>query len=449
MKSDMDTIVAPATAAINSGVAVIRISGPEALDKLLKHFIFSKPSNSFTPRYMYYGQIVDSEAVIDNVMAVYFKSPSSFTGEDVCEIHCHGNNLLVSRIVSLFVACDCRLAEPGEFSRRAFLNGKFDLVQAESIVNIISAQSDASLVNAMKHLNGFLSREILAIQNQVIDILSVIEAYLDFPDDEIDLSVTSFLRSKSDAVLNDLENLLSTYNSGRLLKDGLNVAILGKPNAGKSSLMNYFLRDDVSIVSAVPGTTRDIVKDYALIKGIPVRFYDTAGIRDHASDDIEKIGIEKAISCAAAADVVINLIDINCDYVDSILPISSDNVINVFNKIDLISDRGLFDDGSAFFVSAKTGEGLDLLVDEIFSRCSFASSLTGDSLLITDARHFDLLLSAKASLSAFVESFDLGSSCDLLSIDLRDCLSFLGDIVGSVSTDDILDRIFSRFCIGK
>jgi len=458
-----DTIAAIGTPLGKGAIGIVRISGKRALP-ILKE-VFRRKSGerveSFENRKMTYGIVVDEfEEPIDEVLVVFMGAPYTFTGEDIAEIHCHGGIVVTRKVLREVLKRGARLAEPGEFTMRAFLHGKIDLTQAEAIKELIEARSELYAKVAVKQLEGSLSNKIREIRDRLLETKAFIEAAVDFPDEEIEILETGKIKEKLLEVKDEIEKLLGTYREGRLIKEGIKVAIVGRPNVGKSSLLNAILMEERAIVTEIPGTTRDVIEETVTFKGLPLRLVDTAGIRE-AGDIVEKIGIEKSIEKLKEANVVLFVIDGSVGFIEDDRRIfnlieNRNNVILVINK----KDAGLkVKCGKLrnFFkhcveISAKNLEGIDEIAERIMELVVLEpeSILDGSEVVLTSERHYELLKRAKESLDKVLTSIDSGyESPEFLSIDIDEALKSLGEIVGEVTTEDMYDIIFSRFCIGK
>lgn len=454
MTFDQDTIIAPATAVSESGIAVLRISGNGALS-FLKNFFRSKNQvETFASHYLYLGRIIDEDGLsIDEVMAVYMAPPRTYTSEPVVEIHCHGSRQIVRRILQLASANNIRLANPGEFTYRAYLNGRIDLVQAEAVSRLIQSTSEFSRQSALQQLDGLLSRQLYCFSATIKNLLVQIEAWIDFPEDDIPTENMEDISSIANELYLQMSELMATYRSGQFIHEGATVVMAGLPNAGKSSLMNALLQQDRSIVSSVPGTTRDLVEQTTQIAGVNIRLVDTAGLR-HSNDFVEQEGVRRARNVAKNADAVLFVLDGSCpvgdEFMELLAGFSASPTLLVVNKSDLFSPQHdlSFFSGPIVRVSAKQGDGIKDLIDALSTlllRDYFPSS---ESPYITERRHYEALAGAATSLKNFLDNLE-SVDLDLLSIDLRTALDSLGKVTGAVTTDDILDDIFSSFCIGK
>lgn len=454
MIPDRDTIIAPATAVCESGLAVLRISGSGALSFLNTFFCPNKPTKTFVSHFLYLGRIIDQDNhTIDEVMAVYMAPPRTYTREPVVEIHSHGSRQIVRRILQLANAINIRLANPGEFTYRAYLNGRIDLVQAEAVSRLIQSTTESSRQAALQQLDGFLSRQLHRFSLIIKDLLVQIEAWIDFPEEDLPAENIDLISSVARDLHVQMSDLAATYRSGQFIHDGATVVMAGLPNAGKSSLMNALLQQDRSIVSSVPGTTRDLVEHTAQIAGINIRLVDTAGLRN-SDDFVEQEGVRRARNIARHADLVLFILDgsvpVGDQFLKLLVDFSDSPSVLVVNKSDLLLpelDLSFFS-GPVVFVSAKHGDGMAELIDTLSSLLLRDYLPSSESPYITERRHFEALVGSLVALESFIGC--LGSvELDLLSIDLRAALDSLGKITGCVTTDDVLDGIFSSFCVGK
>ncbi len=459
-----DTIAAIGTPIGKGAIGIVRISGKEALSILRSMFRrkSGEKVEKFEERRMHYGVVVDRHGEpIDYVLAVYMKAPKSFTGEDVVEIHSHGGIVVVRKILREVLSRGARLAEPGEFTMRAFLNGKIDLTQAEAINQLIEAKSELSAKVALKQLEGALSNRIREIRDFLLETKAYIEAAVDFPEEEIEIIESGRVRERLLKAAKRIEELLKTYREGMLIKEGIKVAIAGRPNVGKSSLLNTLLQEERAIVTEIPGTTRDVIEETITFKGLPLRLIDTAGIRE-AEDRVERIGIERSLEKLKEADVVLFLIDGSKGFTEEDEKILSqvrkrDNLILVINKKDLglkfrCKETWKLGIEKCVEISAKTGEGIDRLAELITEMVMLEPEavLGGNEVVITSERHRELLEKARESIEKAIKTIEEGiESPEFLSLDIDDALKALGEIVGEVTTEDMYDIIFSRFCIGK
>jgi len=442
MSFSSDTIAAIATPPGEGAIAMVRISGPDVKPILAR--IFKSSVKTPAMRQATFGKIYDGDEVLDQVLVTAFQAPASFTGEDMAEITCHGGILLAARILETVLRSGARAADAGEFSQRAFFNGKIDLTRAEAIMDIIRARTAPALRAAALQLEGRLGKEIMALRDTVLEVVAHIEAWIDFPEEGIDPATGLHLLAKIKAVIERTERLISTADEGRVLREGIRVAIVGLPNAGKSSLLNRLLGMDRAIVSEVPGTTRDTIEESACLRGILFRLTDTAGLRE-TNDPVEQEGVARSGRAMESADLVLHIFDASATTPPAPL---NDREILVANKCDLLPSGSKKHTG-AIAVSSLTGEGFDALLDAMTNANGSKHAGTGDSLAAINARHKALLESAVISLRAAAELVQTNAPPELAAVELRSSLDALGRIVGATDTEDILGEIFSRFCIGK
>lgn len=446
-----DTIAALATAPGEGAISVIRISGGNAIVGMDEIFSAKSKLSDVSPNSIQYGKVVNkSGEIIDDVLVSVFRSPNSYTGEDSIEVSTHGSQLIVKKIIEELLKQNIRLAEPGEFTKRAFLNGKMDLVQAEAVADVISSRTDASLRGARNQLDGMLSKQVDLLREMLINASSMIELELDFAEEDLEFMSLQKVEKIVDEVLSKIDSLIPTYTFGRVIREGINVALVGKPNVGKSSLLNYILKESRAIVSAIPGTTRDVIREEVSIDGILFRLYDTAGIRI-TNDEIEKEGVLRSREAVKNADLVLFINDASLGYdhdvIDELIELTmEDRIITIGNKIDLVNERNeLFDS----FVSALDGAGIKSLLDKMIEKTIGSHNYTEQTAVVSNLRHFDALKKAKMLLEKAKSSIELGMTGEFISVDLRNSENSLGEIIGKVTTDDILNNIFSKFCIGK
>ena len=455
-----DTIAAIATGLTNSGISIIRISGPDSFAIASK--VFKVKSGMFDAAYaeshtIHYGHVVDEKGEsVDEAMLALFKAPRSYTKEDVVEIDCHGGVVVTRRILDLILSAGARIAEPGEFTKRAFLNGRIDLSKAEAVIDIINAKNSMALKNSVKQLGGVELRQISAVREQIIHDTAFIEAALDDPEH---YSLDGFgeeLKANVNKSIDLVEKMLGSANNGRLISEGINTVIVGKPNAGKSTLLNAILGEDRAIVTDIAGTTRDTLEETATFEGITLNIIDTAGIRE-TGDVIEQIGVERAYSAADNADLILYVVDRARKLDDNdkqiIEKLKDRKVIVLVNKSDLPSEADLSAidvlKAPTIEISAKEGFGLVELGDKI-KEMFFGGEITAnDEVLITSERHKECLMEAYASLKSVVQSVDDGMSEDFFTIDLMSAYSSLGMIIGEDTDEDLINRIFKDFCMGK
>ena len=464
-----DTIAAPATIPGTGAITVIRLSGPKALEiagnivKCKSKSIEASGANSIR-----YGEISREDgSIVDEVLVSVFKAPHSYTGEDSVEISCHASSFVASEILRLLCDAGARMAEPGEFTRRAFVNGKMDLAQAEAVADVITSSSSASLKVAMNQLRGGFSYELKEIRKRLLEITSLLELELDFSEEDVEFADRGKLSALLDEVLNHITSLASSFRQGNAIRNGVPVAIVGAVNAGKSTLLNSLLGDDRAIVSDIPGTTRDTVEETMTVDGILFRFIDTAGLRE-SEDEIEKIGISRSLKKLSEAQIVLAVLDstdsaevnetIINDIVSKIDPVEQLLMV-LFNKVDIIApntnvtllNNNVSSTNSKvikLYISAKNGLGLDLLKKQLVLSQKDVT-LDSDHSIVTNFRHYEALHKAASALEKVHSSVAHGLTPDLLAEDLREALAHLGSITGEVTPDEVLGQIFGSFCIGK
>lgn len=459
---DNDTIAAIATAPGDSGIGIVRLSGPSAIEIAGAVFksVSGKPLWELPDRKMNYGYIYDPESgeKIDEVLVVAMRAPHTYTREDVVEIDCHGGSVPLKRIMDVVTDKGARIAEPGEFTKRAFLNGRIDLSQAEAVIDIINSKSEMGLRTAVSQLEGGLSRRLGIVKDRLLSMMARIEASIDFPEHDIEEITREALREGINEAANMLDRLISTASSGKIVREGLKTAIIGKPNVGKSSLLNALLRENRAIVTEIPGTTRDVIEEYINVRGVPLRIIDTAGIRE-TDDIVEKIGVEKTKEYLARADLVLFVLDAARPLSDEdriiIEIIKGKKVIVLINKTDLeirleLDEIGeIFKDKPVISMSLVEDKGLDTLEETIHNMVFAGEIKSGDPVMVTNVRHENCLKRAKISLEEAADCIEGGLPLDLISIDIKQAMEALGEITGENITEEIVNRIFHDFCIGK
>ncbi|MFQ3548803.1 MAG: tRNA uridine-5-carboxymethylaminomethyl(34) synthesis GTPase MnmE [Armatimonadota bacterium] len=452
-----DTIAAIATPIGTAGIGVIRISGNKSLDIASKIFSGKKGNvKEFPTHTAHFGNLINisTSEIIDSVVLTVFKSPNSYTGEDVVEISCHGGYSVLKEALNNVLASGCRLAEPGEFTKRAFLNGKLDLIQAEAVNDIIKATTDGARKSALFQLKGGLSEEVGKIRSVLMGILASIEAAIDFPDDVDDPDLDD-LNLQIETAIKSINSLLKTFDRSKIFREGLRIVITGKVNVGKSSLLNALLREERAIVTDIAGTTRDKIEENLDIRGLPVVAVDTAGLRS-TSDPVEKVGIKLTYDAIKTADIILLVADISEGLLEDDIQIieayPEKPIIIVLNKLDLSEKQTDFHDILAKYTVVKTstvtGDGIEELIDEIEKLYS-CSNIDCGSAVVTNVRHQQELKNACESLIKMKETIAAGLPMDFLSVDINAALNYLGNITGETASEDLLDRIFSEFCIGK
>ncbi len=439
-----DTIAAIASPAGTGAVALIRLSGPAAGEIFARVWRGGK-----TPaRRAVLGAVAEGEIVIDSVIAIRFQGPASFTGEDTFEISCHGGVLVTRRILEALFRAGARPAEPGEFTRRAWLNGKLDLTQAEAVMDVISAQTDMALRAAQRQLEGAIGQRVTALRDELLGVLAHVEAYIDFPEEDISPDTGTVLRGHIESVRQGIAELLATAEEGRILREGARTVLAGEPNAGKSSLLNRLLGFERAIVSEQPGTTRDTIEEVIALRGIPLRLVDTAGLRETA-EAVEREGVARTRRMVETADLVLEVADASRPPGAPVLPPESGaKHVLVLNKCDLGMHEAWQGRGGVG-ISCLTGAGMDTLTSAVVQALAGeGSGFTGMEAAV-NARHQACLERAAASLHAALTQLDAGAAPEFVALDLREALAALGEIAGKTDTEDLLGVIFSRFCIGK
>ena len=435
------------------------MSGEKTFEILAKMFIAKNPKDiSEIPGYtMQYGNIVDDGKIIDEVLVSYFKAPKSYTTEDMCEINSHGGNVIMRKILQICLKNGSDLAEPGEFTKRAFLNGRIDLSQAESVIDIINAKSDREAKEGIKQLEGYLATSIRKIKNEILDVMTNIEVSIDYPEYDTPEVLEDDLKKKMEEVLDKLHKLEASFDNGKLIKEGIKTAIIGKPNAGKSSLLNAILKEDRAIVTEYEGTTRDTIEEFVNINGIPLKLIDTAGIRE-TENEVEKIGIEKSIKYAKEADLVILIIDGSKDLskedIEILNIVNPKKTIIILNKIDLeqkIDENTpeIVKFNNIIKISALKKEGIDKLYEKINDLFNFNQINVDNDIVIINERHKIQIQKAIQNLNKAIKSLSINMPIDIVAIGLKDVLSDLGEITGEEASEEIINEIFARFCLGK
>ncbi len=456
----MDTICAVSTPHGMGGIAVIRVSGDDALDIVQRRWQ-GKPIAGMASHTAHLGHLLDLQGeILDEAVVTIFRAPHSFTGEDVVEISCHGSMWIQQQVVATLIDAGCRAATGGEFTQRAFANGKMDLSQAEAIADVIASQSRASHHVAMNQMRGAFSRQLTALRSQLLQFVSLIELELDFSEEDVTFADRERLTTLATDVKAVIDSLAQSYQAGNAIKNGLPVAIVGVTNAGKSTLLNTLLGDDRALVSDIQGTTRDVIEDTVVMGGTLLRFIDTAGIRQ-SSDVIESMGIERSFKKMDEARIVLWVIDATApiaqidEFYEQIKPHCRDKaVIAVVNKIDASATLPIVEklkglDVDVVQISAREGTGIEHLKQEIVATAALPQVTDENAVIVTNSRHYHALVRAGEALDRTLQGLAMGLSGDLVSQDIRECMHYLGEITGEISSDDILGEIFSHFCIGK
>ncbi len=436
------------------------MSGEKCLDVLNKIFVPKKQERvedikGYTIKY---GHIVENDEIIDEVLVSYFKAPKSYTTENMCEINTHGGNVIIRKILDLCLKNGANLAEPGEFTKRAFLNGRIDLLQAESVIDVINAKSEKEAKTGVKQLEGVLSKKIREIKQEILDVMVNVDVSIDYPEYDVEDVTNSQISNMLESVQKKLKILEKSFDNGKLIKEGIKTAIIGKPNAGKSSLLNAILKEDRAIVTEYEGTTRDTIEEFVNIEGVPLKLIDTAGIRD-AKDEVEKIGIKKSKEIANDADLVIAIFDgskeLTKEDIEILNIIKNKKSIILLNKADLNSvlneNDNIFEDitENIIKISALNGDGLEKLYSLISKMFSLEEINVDNDVIITNLRHKNLISKAIGNVKKAKDTVEKNMPIDIIAIFVKDILEDLGNITGEIVTDDIINEIFSKFCLGK
>lgn len=455
-----DTIAAIATAPGEGGIGIIRISGADSIaiaSSIFKPF-YKENLLDYPNRSLVYGNIVDSDRVIDEVLIARMEGPNSYTAEDVVEINCHGGFISVKKILELVLKKGARLADPGEFTKRAFLNGRIDLSQAEAVIDIINAKTDQSHDIAQTQLEGALSQKVRSLRNMITEVLAQVEVAIDYPEEDIEFITYKELTDKTSQIQKEVVKMYETSDTGKILREGLKTAILGKPNVGKSSLMNWILGENRAIVTEIAGTTRDVIEEFVNIKGIPLKIVDTAGIRE-TDDIVEKIGVEKSRDHMKSSDLVLVVLDssreLEEDDLEILDAINPKKTLVLINKIDLESRLDMdkvkeyIAEENIIHISAMENKGLESIHDKIETMVYEGRVSNKGDVMITNTRHKDAIYKAMNSINDAIKGLEDHMSYDFIGLDLKDAWDSLGFINGDTVTEDLLDTIFKNFCIGK
>ena len=452
-----DTIIALATPPGIGAIGVIRLSGTLSIS-IVNTLFPSKDLTSQPSHTLHVGYLKNGEKLIDEVVVSLYKGPRSYTGEDTVEISCHGSPFIHQQVIDACIQMGARLAKPGEFTQRAFLHGKLDLTQAEAVADLISSNTQASHKTALNNIRGGFSKALKDLREQLISFSALIELELDFSQEDVTFADRAALLKIVTQAKEHIAQLMHSFQLGNVLKNGVSVAIIGKPNAGKSTLLNTLLNDDRAIVSHIPGTTRDTIEEVINIDGVLFRLIDTAGIRNYTEDVIENVGIEKSLAKRKQADVVIYLFDVNEeqpeDLLQTIAELKNEEItyLVVGNKVDTIDETFIREKFSytegIIFIAAKDGLHVPVLKERLVDTV-FQKDVSGESVIVTNARHFHALKEMQSAINDVINGLQNNIPGDLLALDIRQCLQYLGEITGEVTNEDQLDYIFSKFCIGK
>lgn len=454
-----DVIAAISTAPGVGGIGIIRLSGKNTFNILEKFFKQKNPQKieeikGYTIKY---GNIIDkNNNIVDEVLVSYFKEPRSYTTENMCEINSHGGIVIMNKILEIALENGAKLAEPGEFTKRAFLNGRIDLAQAEAVIDIINSKTEKEADVSISQLEGGLSKSISDIRKDILSIMADIEASIDYPEYDIEETSNAKILEFLNKIDNKLKKLEDSFYSGKILREGISTAIIGRPNAGKSSLLNLILNEERAIVTDIEGTTRDTIEEYISIKGIPLKIIDTAGIRN-ARDEVEKIGVKKSLEIAEKSDIIIAIFDIsrelNKEDLDILELVKNKNSIIILNKIDLnkdlISEKIKEINKPIINLSTKTGEGLENLYNEIEKIFNLNEIASNGEIIVSNNRHKFLIKNARENIKKCKKTIEENMPIDVISSIIREILENLGEITGESVTEDIINEIFAKFCLGK
>ena len=461
LTQEEDTIAAISTPFGESGIGIVRISGPLAEPIAQKLFKAKKDHSYLISHQFHYGEIVNPQkkTPIDEVLIVLMKAPKTYTREDIVEIHCHGGYFILQKVLELVLEQGARMAQPGEFTKRAFLNGRIDLTQAEAVIDLIKAKTMASLEIANQQLRGWLSREMTELKSKLVEHLALIEAHIDFPEEEIEPIALGEMTQDLTGMIQKIEEWVTSYEEGRVFREGIQCAIIGKTNVGKSSLLNILLKEERAIVTPIPGTTRDVIEEVLNIEGIPVRLMDTAGLRK-ATDSIEEEGVRRARQRVADADLVLFMLDGNRELDGDDMGIFKETEekkrVVIINKNDLplrisIEEVKKHLQGHPIVsISALKNEGIEDLKKAIYHSLIHRDiRATPEHLIVADIRHKNALAQSKDNLATALKGLEEGTSLEFIAFEIRSALEALGEMVGATTTEEVLNRIFEQFCIGK
>ncbi|GGK33742.1 tRNA modification GTPase MnmE [Caldalkalibacillus thermarum] len=457
---EFDTIAAIATPMGEGGIAIVRVSGPEAIAVVDKLYRGRKKLSTVDSHTIHYGHLVDPQTGerIEEVLVTVMRAPRTYTREDVVEVNCHGGLVSVRRVLNYILKYGARLAEPGEFTKRAFLNGRIDLSQAEAVIDLIRAKTDRAMKNAMKQVEGRLSKLIKRLRQELIETLAHIEVTIDYPEHDVEEVTQQFLREKCEQVKKEIEQLLATAEQGKILREGLKTAIIGRPNVGKSSLLNALAHENRAIVTDIPGTTRDVLEEYVNVRGVPLQLIDTAGIRE-TEDVVERIGVERSRQVLKEADLILLVLNIAEPFTEedqALLDLVKDmKTILIVNKTDLEPKldtdqlKARYPHLPLIKMSIKEEKGLDELEQAIADLYFKGDIEAGDMTYVSNSRHIALLNEAKQSIEDALAALEMGLPVDVVQIDIRKAWEKLGEIIGDNVSESLIDQLFSQFCLGK
>lgn len=456
-----DVIAAISTPVGTGGIGIVRLSGAESLQVADRVFVSpsGKSVTSFPSHTIHYGHVVGGDgAVIDEVMLTVMRAPKTYTREDIVEINCHGGNVVVGMVLQAVIDVGARLADPGEFTQRAFVNGRIDLSQAEAVMDVIDAKTEAGVSYSLNQLSGGLSKKYQGIDDELLHLLTYIDAALDYPEYDVEEVTENELDQNIHHMIDEIDDLLQSAKVGKVVRDGIDTVILGEPNVGKSSLMNKLLHEEKALVTNIPGTTRDTIEDYLNIGGVPFHIIDTAGIRE-TDDVIEKMGVERAKQMVNQAELVLYIEDVSRETSNGdqkwMSLLEGKKVLHIYNKSDLIDedDQASLKDhlsDNQIVLSVKSEEGLQTLKQKMVEMAVGSDSVVRkDDPIVSNVRHISLLKQVRQNLESALESMAMGMSVDIVAIDLKDALDNLRKITGQSLGDDIIDQIFANFCLGK
>lgn len=459
---EFDTIAAISTPPGEGAISIVRLSGEQAVAIAdMVYHMGQKRLTQVSSHTIHYGHIVDpqNEKVVDEVMVTVLRAPKTFTREDIVEINCHGGMVVTNQILQLVLRCGARLAEPGEFTKRAFLNGRMDLSQAEAVMDLIRAKTDKAMDLALTQLDGNLSHLIRNLRQEILNTLAQVEVNIDYPEyDDVEELTTKLLLEKAQEVQGQIDGLLQTAQQGKILREGLSTAIIGRPNVGKSSLLNYLLDEEKAIVTEIAGTTRDVIEEYVNVRGVPLKLVDTAGIRE-TEDIVEKIGVERSKKALNEADLILLVLNQSEPLAEAdrqLLSATKDSKrIILLNKtdlpqaLDMAEVQQLTGDSEVFAISVREKAGLDQLENAIAALFFAGGTGEKDASYVSNSRHIALLEKSSQSLGEVVTGIEAGMPVDLVQIDMTRCWDYLGEIVGDSVQDELITQLFSQFCLGK